>query len=90
MPVGAVLSTIFDGSVVVVTLAGMDLSVTTKRRSYPPSETEVVSQSTLHGELVRVPIQCQSSRPSSEYWNSTDFTPERAVGSALSVTVPRR
>ena len=33
VPVGAVLSTIFDGSVVVVTLAGMDLSVTTKRRS---------------------------------------------------------
>ena len=33
VPVGAVLSTIFAGSVVVVTLAGIDLSVTTKRRS---------------------------------------------------------
>ena len=33
VPVGAVLSTILDGSVVVVTLAGTALSVTMKRRS---------------------------------------------------------
>src|SRR5207237_2563592 len=71
-------------------LAGTDLSGTMKLRSYEPSATEVVAQSTLHGALVRVPIERQSSAPAAEYWNSTDLIPERALGSAPSVTVPRR
>ena len=37
-----------------------------------------------------MPIVCQSSAPSVEYWNATDLTPERAEGFAPSVTVPRR
>ena len=90
VPSGAVLSTIFDGSVSVVTLAGMALSLTMNRRSYAPSATELVSHKTLHGELVRVPIVCQSSAPAAEYSNSTDLIPEGALGSALSVTAPRR
>ena len=44
----------------------------------------------LQGALVRVPIECHSSSPASEYWKSTDLTPERALGLAVSVTVPRR
>ena len=63
-PVGAPLSTVFaERSVVVVLWAR---SVTLKRRSYAPSETDVVSHVTLYGSEVAVPIVCQSPAPAGE------------------------
>ena len=94
-PRGGVLSTIFDGSVVVVTFAGRALSVTTKRRSYAPSFTDVVSQSVRYGAVVSVAIVVQSLPlpppwSACEDWKATEATPARADAVALSVTVPRR
>ena len=89
-PPGAVLSTIFEGSVVRVTLAGVEPSVTTKRRSYSPSSTPVVFQTALYGAVVSVVIVVQSSSPAGEYWKATEAIPEGADGLAFSDTVPLR
>src|SRR5688572_14662007 len=92
LPVGAVLSTIFDGRSVVFVFPAS--SSTMKRRSHEPSSPGDVAQVALYGSVVSTPSDVHVLSLERLCWNSTCVTsapPGPPVsGSAVRVTVPRR
>ena len=92
LPVGAVLSTIFDGRSVVFVFSAS--SVTMKRRSHEPSSAALVAQVALYGSLVSTPSDVHVLSLERLCWNSTCVTsapPGPPVsGFAVRVTEPRR
>src|SRR3989442_6586398 len=66
-------------------------SVTKTRRSYSPSATPAVSNETVYGAEVSVPIVDHVTAPAGLRWNGTEPTPGGASGArAFSAIVPPR